>query len=161
MLFTLSHWFACLYADCTNLLGTLFIVSSTCICVYQLHLFHSVTFILLWWRGHTVSGHATAPICCFQCTPYSLRCSCHFPGDHCPLHRSNDDYLDEKRENYHVCSVQYCVQQLCTVQCTHIWTDLTVVCWLDLACVWLYCVLQCYSLSVLGLAFWNYYGRPA
>jgi len=25
-----------------------------------------------------------------------------------------------------VCSVQYCVLQLCTVQCTHIWTDLTV-----------------------------------
>jgi len=22
--------------------------------------------------------------------------------------------------------VQYCVQQLCTVQCTHIWTDLTI-----------------------------------
>jgi len=29
-------------------------------------------------------------------------------------------------ENYQVCSMQYCVQQLCTVQCTHIWTDLTV-----------------------------------
>jgi len=26
-------------------------------------------------------------------------------------------------ENYQVCSVQYCVQQLCTVRCTHIWTD--------------------------------------
>jgi len=57
-------------------------------------------------------------------------------------HRSNDDCLKGKRENYHVCSVQYCVQQLCTVQCTHIWTDLTVVCWLDLAFLWLYCVLQ-------------------
>jgi len=34
-------------------------------------------------------------------------------------HRSNDDCLEGKRENYHVCSVQYCVQQLCTVQCTH------------------------------------------
>ena len=32
----------------------------------------------------------------------------------------------------------------CTVQCTHIWTDLTVVCWLDLCC---------YSLSVFDLAF--------
>ena len=30
-------------------------------------------------------------------------------------------------KNYQVCSVQYCVQQLCTVQCIHIWTDLTVV----------------------------------
>jgi len=29
-------------------------------------------------------------------------------------------------ENYQICSVQYCVQQLCTVQCTHVWTDLTV-----------------------------------
>jgi len=28
-----------------------------------------------------------------------------------------------KGENYQVCSVQYCVQQLCTVRCTHIWTD--------------------------------------
>jgi len=26
-------------------------------------------------------------------------------------------------KNYQVCSVQYCVQQLCTVWCTHIWTD--------------------------------------
>jgi len=35
-------------------------------------------------------------------------------------HRSNDDCLEGKRENYQVYSVQYCVQQLCTVQCTHI-----------------------------------------
>ena len=41
-------------------------------------------------------------------------------------HQSNDDCLEGKRENYQVCSVQYCVQQLCTVQCTHIWADLTV-----------------------------------
>ena len=32
---------------------------------------------------------------------------------------SNDDCLEGKRKNYQVCSVQYCVQQLCTVQCTH------------------------------------------
>jgi len=33
-------------------------------------------------------------------------------------HRSNGDYLEGKRENYHVFSVQYSVQlqQLCTVQ---------------------------------------------
>jgi len=37
-------------------------------------------------------------------------------------HWSNDDCLEGKRENYQVCSVQYCVQQLCT----HIWTHLTV-----------------------------------
>jgi len=30
------------------------------------------------------------------------------------------------RENYQVWSVQYCAQQLCTVQCTHIRTDLAV-----------------------------------
>jgi len=41
-------------------------------------------------------------------------------------HRSNGDCLEGKSKNYQVCSVQYCVQQLCTVQCTHIWTDLTV-----------------------------------
>jgi len=41
-------------------------------------------------------------------------------------HRSNGDCLQGKRGNYQVCSVQYCVQQLCRVQCTHIWTDLTV-----------------------------------
>jgi len=41
-------------------------------------------------------------------------------------HRSNGDGLEGKRENYQVCSAQYCVQQLCTVWCTHIWTDLTV-----------------------------------
>ena len=31
-----------------------------------------------------------------------------------------DDCLEGKRENYQVCSVQYCVRQLCTVQFTHI-----------------------------------------
>jgi len=36
------------------------------------------------------------------------------------IHRSNGDCLVGKRENYLVCSVQYCAQQLCTVQCTHI-----------------------------------------
>jgi len=35
-------------------------------------------------------------------------------------HRSNGDCLEGKREKYQVCSVQYCAQQLCTVQCTHI-----------------------------------------
>jgi len=41
-------------------------------------------------------------------------------------HWSNGDCLEGKREYYQVCSLQYCVQQLYTVQCTHIWTDLTV-----------------------------------
>jgi len=40
--------------------------------------------------------------------------------------RSNGDCLEGKREDYQVCSVQYCAQQLCTVQRTHIWTELTV-----------------------------------
>jgi len=30
-------------------------------------------------------------------------------------HRSNYEYLEGKRENYQVCSVQYCVLQLCTL----------------------------------------------
>ena len=34
-------------------------------------------------------------------------------------HRSSGDCLEGKRENYQVCSVQYCVQQLYTVNCTH------------------------------------------
>jgi len=41
-------------------------------------------------------------------------------------HRSSGDCLEGKRENYQVCSVQHCVQQLCTVNCTYIWTNLTV-----------------------------------
>jgi len=41
-------------------------------------------------------------------------------------HRSNGDCREGKRENYQDGSVQYCVQQLCTVRCTHIQTDLTV-----------------------------------
>ena len=35
-------------------------------------------------------------------------------------HRSSGDCLEGKGGNYQVCSVQYCVQQLCTVRCTHI-----------------------------------------
>ena len=35
-------------------------------------------------------------------------------------HRRCGDRLEGKGENYQVCSVQYCVQQLCTVRCTHI-----------------------------------------
>jgi len=54
-------------------------------------------------------------------------------------------------ENYQVCSVQYCVQQLCTVPCSLIWTDLTVL-WIGFCltgpislCLdsFLYCVLLC------------------
>jgi len=38
---------------------------------------------------------------------------------------SNGNCLEDKRENYEVCRMYYCVQQLCTLQCTHIWTDTT------------------------------------
>jgi len=61
---------------------------------------------------------------------YYLRYMCFlpviFPFPSNRNHRSNGDCLEGKRENYQVCSVQYCVQQLCTVNCTHIWTELTV-----------------------------------
>jgi len=50
-------------------------------------------------------------------------------------HRSNGDCLEGKRENYQVCSVQYCAQQLCTMQCTHIWTDLTIL-WIGFCLTW-------------------------
>ena len=36
------------------------------------------------------------------------------------IYHIGTDRLEGKGENYQVCSVQYCVQQLCTVQCTHI-----------------------------------------
>ena len=56
-----------------------------------------------------------------------------------------------KGKTYQVCSVQYRVQQLCTVRCTHIWTDLAVL-WIGFCltgpislCLdsFLYCVLLC------------------
>ena len=84
-------------------------------------------------------------------------------------HRSSVDCLESKGENYQVCSVQYCVQQLCTVQCTHIWTDLTVL-WIGFcltgpislcldSCV--YCVSLCgegHTMSYrLGLILFNWW----
>jgi len=42
---------------------------------------------------------------------------------------SNDDCSKDKREDYQNCSVLYCVSQLCTVICTHIWAVLKVDCW--------------------------------
>jgi len=90
-------------------------------------------------------SQAVKPSRCVSSLPHPLSSNRH--------HRSNDDCLDGKRENCQVCSVQYCVQQLSTVQCTHIGTDLMVVCWLHLAFLWLYCVLQfiCVRLSLLGI----------
>ena len=57
--------------------------------------------------------------------------------------------LEGKRENYQVCSVQYCVQQLYTVNCTHIWTDLTVL-WIG------FCLTEPISLC-LDLFLYMYY----
>jgi len=60
-------------------------------------------------------------------------------------HRSNDDCLAGKTENYQVCSAQYCVQHYCAQCNAHTWTFLTVVCWL----VYLFCgYIVCYSLCV-------------
>ena len=61
-----------------------------------------------------------------RCDPAAI---CHdsmapFPSN--THHQSTGDCLEGKRENYRVGSVQYFVQQLYTVNCTHIWTDLTV-----------------------------------
>ena len=81
----------------------------------------------------------------------------------CPVHPfrhgSNGDCVQGKTENYHA-FVQYCVEQLCTVRCTHIWTDLTVLwigfcltgpisLWLDsFLCMYVFCVslyIACFS----------------
>jgi len=74
-------------------------------------------------------------------------------------HRSNGDCLEGKRETYQVCSVQYCVQQLYTVNCTHMnrpnssldwvlsqWAHFTVLRFIFvyvLFCVWLYIACMC------------------
>jgi len=63
---------------------------------------------------------------CWQVRPSVLSRRLSAPPPSNRHHRSNGDCLEGKRENYQVCSVQYCVQQLCTVQCTHTWADLTV-----------------------------------
>jgi len=58
-------------------------------------------------------------------------------------------------ENYQVCSVQYCVCNSCA-QCnayTYEQPQQLFVCWLDLALLWLYFMLQftCVRFSFLGL----------
>jgi len=55
----------------------------------------------------------------------------HFPSNR--HHWSNGDCLEGKREDYQVCSVQYCVQHLCTVQCAHMKRSNSCLNWLDLA----------------------------
>ena len=56
-------------------------------------------------------------------------------------HRRNRDCLEGKREIIRsvLCSI---VCNNCAQYIAHTWTDLTVVCWLDLPLLWLYCVLQ-------------------
>ena len=50
-----------------------------------------------------------------------------FPSSRQP--RSNDDCLEDNREDYHNCSVLYFVRQLCTVIRAHIRAVLKVDCW--------------------------------
>ena len=64
------------------------------------------------WCGLSVNLGCRSETCCTR-PP--------FPSNR--YHRRCGDCLEGKGENYQVCSVQYCVQQLCTVRCTHIWTD--------------------------------------
>jgi len=100
--------------------------------------------LLVWWYGLEVYKAAK---------DYLLQVP--FPWSR--HYRSSDNCLEGKRGNYQVCSVQYCVQQLCAVQCIHIWTDLTVVRWLDLAFLWLCYVPQCICVrfSFFMVALWN------
>jgi len=49
-------------------------------------------------------------------------------------HLSNDDCLEDKRENYQNCSVLCCVRHLCTMIRTHIWAVVAVDCWFRFRC---------------------------
>ena len=68
-------------------------------------------------------------------------------------HWSSGDFLEGKRENFQVCSVQYCAQQLCTVQCTHMnrpnssldwvlshWAHFTVLRLIFVQCITVHCM---------------------
>jgi len=81
-------------------------------------------------------------------------------------HRSNDDCLEGKRENYQVCSVQYCVQQLYSELHTHMnrpnssldwilshwahFTELRFIFVYVLFCVWLYIACMCSTVTWWG-----------
>jgi len=78
----------------------------------------SMSVVLPLWHSHCKSS------------PVHLMNSDSSPGAWQPSHQanrlpsnrryqSNGDCLEGKRENNQACSVQYCVQQLCTVQHTH------------------------------------------
>jgi len=86
-------------------------------------------------------------------------------------HRSNGDCLEGKRENYQVCCVQYCVQQLYTVNCTHmnrtnscldwvlsLWAHFSVLRFIFvyvLFCVWLYCM-HVYYCNMVRWTWWDW-----
>jgi len=83
----------------------------------------------LYGRSSSSSSSRGAQFCLYVSTMMQLCLFGHhgippFPSNR--HHRSSGDCLEGKRENYQVCSVQYCVQQLYAMNCTHIWTDLTV-----------------------------------
>ena len=62
-------------------------------------------------------GFKSSGVRCKHCKCLQLR-SLNVPLPSNRHRRSNGDCLEGKRENYHVCSLQYCVQQLCTVNYT-------------------------------------------
>jgi len=52
----------------------------------------------------------------------SRRCNPPLPSSR--HHQSNDDYLENKRDDYQNCSALYCVLQLCTVICCDCYVSL-------------------------------------
>ena len=69
-----------------------------------------------WWHliATVLKCHQLSQITLFRLLPVPLS----LPSNR--HHWSNDDCLEAKRESYQVCFVQYCVQQLCTLQHTHL-----------------------------------------
>jgi len=59
-------------------------------------------------------------------------------------HLVNDDCLEDNREDYQNCSVLYCVRQLYTVICTHIWAVLIVNCCLGFTFCLELCLVLCF-----------------
>ena len=93
--------------------------SFTALLVQDLEMAVSTTLCLGVWKDGCLS-HGCRRLHMTVCL-----CVCTYPLPSNRHHWSSGDCLEGKGENYQVCSVQYCVQQLCTVQCTHVLTDLT------------------------------------
>ena len=51
----------------------------------------------------------------------TILCFVHLLSVICRLHLSNDDCLEDEREDGQDCSLLYCVQQWCIMICTHMW----------------------------------------